>query len=158
MKTLIVFATRHGTTAACARLLADRLGADVADLRAARPRLEPYDVVLVGGPIYAGRIHPRVRRFCERSRDALLARRVGLFICCLYTGEQARLQLGDAFPPWLSSHAFASRPLGGIVRQAALGALERYMFRKLTGAGGDLERLDHAAIGELADATAKAAP
>jgi menaquinone-dependent protoporphyrinogen oxidase len=158
VKALIVYATRYGTTAACARLLCEALpdGAEVADLGATpSPTLEGRDVVLVGGPIYGGRIHQKVPRFCERNREALLGRKVGLFICCFYTGERARAELAEAFPPWLTGHAFASLPLGGAVRQAALGPVERFLFRQIAGTAEDLERIDRAAIAELAAAAAR---
>ncbi len=160
MKALIVYSTRYGATAACARLLAEALpgGADLADLGAtSSPELAGREVVLIGGPIYGGRIHQRVPRFCERYRDALLGRRVGLFICCFYTGEQARAELAEAFPPWLTSHAFAALPLGGAVRQAALGPVERFLFRKIAGTAEDMDRIDRPAIEELAAAAARQA-
>jgi menaquinone-dependent protoporphyrinogen oxidase len=159
VKTLIAYATKHGATARCARLLAEKLpdGADLVDLGVGPgPVLEGYDTVLIGGPIYAGRIRPVVRRFCERSRSGLLGRRVGIFVCCLYTGAQALQQLSDAFPPWLAGHAFASRALGGAVRLAELGPVEGFVFRKVARMGEDLERIDTAAIAELAAAAARA--
>ena len=120
------------------------------------PALDSYDTVLVGGAIYAGRIRPAVRRFCERSTGALLARRVGLFACCLYAGERAQAQLTDAFPAWLAGHAFAARALGGAVRLADLGRLERFVFQKVAGITEDVERIDSAAIAELAAAARRA--
>jgi len=159
LRTLIVYATKHGTVARCARLIAERLpgGADLADLRVtSAPGLDRHGAILIGGSIYAGRIQSRVRRFCERNRESLLAHKVGLFICCLYAGPQAQAQLSDAFAPWLSGHAFASRPLGGAVRHSSLGPFERLLFRRITGTEDDLERIDYAALEELAEATTRA--
>ena len=161
MRTLIVYSTKYGTTARCARMLAERIrgGADPADLAdTPTPSLAGYDTVLIGGAIHAGRIRPAVRRFCDRARSALLARRVGLFICCLYTGERAQAQLDEAFPAWLSGHAFARRALGGAVRMSALGPVDRFLFRKITGMSEDIERIDDAAITALAEAAAGGAP
>ncbi len=66
-----------------------------------------YDVVLIGGSIYAGKMQRTVVSFCERNRAALLQRSVGIFLCCLYQGEDALMQLQSAFPDWLLAHAFA---------------------------------------------------
>jgi menaquinone-dependent protoporphyrinogen oxidase len=158
MSALIVYSTRHGTTARCAKLIAERIpgGAELADLSLGTPLLEPHEVVIVGGAIYAGRIRPAITRFCESHRDALLARKVGLFICCLYTGDRARAQLSDAFPPWLSAHAFAARPIGGAVVQARLGMFERLLFRKVTGMRGDIDRVDEEALDGLVAAAGTA--
>jgi menaquinone-dependent protoporphyrinogen oxidase len=157
VKTLIVYSTRHGTTARCARLLAQAIpgGADLADLRTTpAPDLTGYDTLLVGGSVYGGRIRPAVKRFCERSADALLDRRVGLFICCLYTGLRAEAQLGEAFPPWLTVRAFARRSLGGAVRLADLGLVERFVFERVARVHEDVDRIDAAAIADLAAAAA----
>jgi menaquinone-dependent protoporphyrinogen oxidase len=158
MSVLIVYATRHGTTARCAKLLAERIpgGAELADLSIGSPPLEGHTVVLVGGSIYAGRVRPAVARFCEAKREELLGRSVGLFICCLYTGDRARSQLAEAFPPWLAAHAFAAKALGGAVTQARLGFFERLLFSRVTGIREDIDRVDQAAVAELASAASAA--
>lgn len=160
MSALIVYASKYGTTGRCAIELRDRLhgGAQVLDLQSAggggrkelEQALEAAAVVVVGGPIYAGRVRPEVSRFCERYRELLLGRKAALFICCLETGDKAREELAAAYPDWLSSHARERAVLGGEVRLKELRALDRFLFTTVARAKRDVSRIDHEAIAALA--------
>jgi menaquinone-dependent protoporphyrinogen oxidase len=144
VKALVAYRSRYGTTAACARDLAGRLHADAtcADLAKGRaPDVYAFDLVLVGGSIYGGKIQREVSWFCERNREALLERRVGLFLCCLYQGSRAEAQLRDAFPPWLAAHAFSGRILGGELHYDRLRLFDRLLVRSLPHPAGDVSRV-----------------
>ena len=134
MKILVAYRTRYGCTRRYAVLLAEKLSGEVtvADLRR-EGRLDPaaFDLVLLGSPIYAGKVPTGVTRFCERHRSELLRVPVGLFICCLYEGQRARAQLDSAFPDWLSLHAFGRWALGGEIRLEALRFFDRLLVRAL---------------------------
>jgi menaquinone-dependent protoporphyrinogen oxidase len=155
VKTLIAYRTKYGTTASCARQLARKIGAEVtvADLAtAAAPDVAAHDVVLIGGSIHAGKIQRQVVSFCERNRAALLARKVGVFLCCLYTGEDAAIQMQSAFPDWLLAHVFARAFPGGEIRYGSLTLIDRLLVRALPHPAGDVSRLNPAALDELAAA------
>jgi menaquinone-dependent protoporphyrinogen oxidase len=155
LKTLIAYRTKYGTAAACARILLEKIGGDtvLADLADARDvNVREYDVVLVGGSIYAGKVQRTVVSFCERNRPALLRRRVGVFLCCLYQGEDALMQLQSAFPDWLLAHAFARVLPGGEIHYDRLTLLDRLLVRGLPHPPGDLSRMNPAALDELAAA------
>ena len=143
MKILVAYRTRYGCTQRYARLLAEKLAGEVtvADLRR-EGRLSPaaFDLVLLGSPIYAGKVPTGVTRFCERHRSELLRVPVGLFICCLYEGEKARTQLDSAFPDWLSLHAFGRWALGGEIRLGSLRLLDRLLIRAMGRGAGDVTR------------------
>ncbi len=152
MKTLIAFRTKYGTTAACARALAEKIGgqtalADIADSRDIDVR--EYDAVLIGGSIYAGRIQRGVVAFCERNRTALLQRKVGLFVCSLYQGEYARVQMQNAFPDWLLAHAFARALPGGELHRAQLSFLDRLLVRAVGNEGRDVSLLKLEVLDEM---------
>jgi menaquinone-dependent protoporphyrinogen oxidase len=160
MSTLIVYATRYGTTARYAAALRETLGAGAEVVRLRRlsgerrrdmeTALDAASVVVIGGPIYAGRIRPEVSRFCERYRSKLLERRVALFICCLETGDRAKEELEAAYPVWLTAHAVSRRILGGEVRLRALRPLDRFLFTRFAGQLRDASRLDLSAVSALA--------
>ncbi len=153
MRTLIAYRTKYGTTAACARRIAEKIGgdvalADLADARDLNPR--EYEVVIVGGSIYAGKIQRRVVSFCEKHRSILLQRRVGIFLCCLYEGEEALMQLQSAFPDWLLAHAFTRVLPGGEVHYDRLTFLDRLLVRGLPHRTGDFSRMRPEALDDLA--------
>jgi menaquinone-dependent protoporphyrinogen oxidase len=155
---LIAYRTRYGTTERYARLLAERFPGEshLADLGRAR-RLSPgdYGLILLGSPIYGGSILPGISSFCERHRDELLSRPVGLFICCLYEGERARAQLDSAFPDWLSLHAFGRWALGGEVRLDRLNLLDRFLVRRLIRVERDIAKMRPEAVEPIAQRVAE---
>ncbi len=155
MSVLIVFRSRYGATARCARILSERIRSrtTVVDLGAVRrPGVTDFDVVLVGGSIYGGKVQRDVPAFCERNREALLGRSVGLFLCCLSEGEHAAQQLEGAFPPWLLAHAFARSLPGGELHYRALRPLDRLLVRSVTSSRHDVSRIRIDALDGLADA------
>ena len=159
MKTLIAYRSKYGTTAACARALGQRIGAQtvIADLASPPwPNAAEFDVVLIGGSIYSGRIQREVRVFCDRHRDDLLRRRVGLFLCCMYQGEHALAQLKGAYPGWLSAHAFGAGLFGGELHHARLSLLDKLLLLGLPRASQEVLQIDESAIESMAAAVNKA--
>ncbi|HUX50003.1 MAG TPA: flavodoxin domain-containing protein [Spirochaetia bacterium] len=158
MKTLIAYASRYGTSETCARTLSRLIGGDseVMNLRngrlddGSRPDIAAFEAVVVGGPIYAGRIMREVPAFCENNRSVLEARRVGLFICCLYEGERADAELTESFPPWIAAHAAGRYAFGGAVTLSRLGMLDRFLMRKVAQTDHDLNTVKEERISALA--------
>lgn len=154
MKVFIGFRSKYGTTEACARALAERIKAEtaLADLRIRHtPDVHAFDVVLIGGSIYGGRIQREVTSFCERRGELLLKRKVGLFLCCLSQGEHAREQLQAAFPEWLAAHAFACSLFGGELRYDKLTLLDKLLVRGLPRPPHGVSLLDTDAVAAMAD-------
>jgi menaquinone-dependent protoporphyrinogen IX oxidase len=82
-RTLVVYASKHGSTEEVARWIGSYLrdiGHDV-DVRDAAlvPDVEPYDVVIAGGSLYMGRWHADARAFLRRHRAALEERGLAVF-------------------------------------------------------------------------------
>ena len=155
MRVLIAFRSRYGTTEACSRSLAGQLKADTECVDLARRGnidARPFDVVLIGGSIYGGKIQREVTWFCDRGREALLERRVGIFLCCLYRGERAQAQLKAAFPSWLTAHVFANGLFGGALRYDRLSFLDRLLVRGLGQPAGDVSTVRAEAIEAMAEA------
>ncbi len=158
-RVLIAYRTRYGTVRRCAEALRAGIRAEVAlvDLKEdGRPPLDAFDLVLIGGSIYAGRVQREVPAFAERCREQLLAKPVGLFICCLYEGERAAAELETAFPSWLNAHAFSRRVLGGELIPGRLRALDRLLIKAMKADGAEVHRLQDGQIEALcADVNAR---
>ena len=111
MKTAIVYYSMGGNTAWAAGQLASRLGAELIALRPRKaypdkgfrkflwggksavmgetPALEPYgfdaaqyDRIILGAPLWAGRIAPPLRSFLAEQRGALADKTLAAFLCC----------------------------------------------------------------------------
>ena len=111
MKTSIVYYSLTGNTAWAVRHIADKLDAELLELRPCKsypdrgvkkflwggksammgeqPALEPYafdagqyDCVILATPLWAGRIAPPLRSFLHEQGSALAGKRFGAVICC----------------------------------------------------------------------------
>lgn len=132
MKTLVAFASRQGCSEKSARLIQRMLGSecDIVDLDIESDiNFSPYETVVIGGPIYYGRMRASVRYFCESNLPALLTRRIGLYICCMQSGEVALQELRNAYPAELLAHAAASGIFGGEIHMERISFVERFIVR-----------------------------
>lgn len=132
MRTLVIFVSRQGCSERSARLIRRMLGddCDIANLESLSGLdLGSYDTVVLGGPIYFGRMHRAVRDFCKRYREQLLTRRLGLYICCMQQGEAAAQEFRDAFPPELLAHASAHGIFGGEIHMERISFVQRFVVR-----------------------------
>jgi menaquinone-dependent protoporphyrinogen oxidase len=152
---LIVYRSKYGFTEGCARALAQRITSEcaVVDLSSRGvPDPRGFDVVLVGGSIYGGKIQREVSAFCDRHSPVLREGRVGLFISCLYEGDHARAQLQAAFPDWLTGRAFAAGLFGGEIRYRELRLLDRLLVRSVSPLSTDVSHAKPEALQSMADA------
>ena len=84
MKTLILYATKTGTTKKCAALLAANLGADSCelwDLADGMPELSGYDALALGSYLRMGVVDKRLSAFLEKRKAEILEKPFGLFLC-----------------------------------------------------------------------------
>jgi menaquinone-dependent protoporphyrinogen oxidase len=82
-KVLVAYGTTNGSTAQIAEAVAEVLCKDGLKAEALPARsvasVAPYDAVVVGGGLYAGRWHRDARRFVRRHRGALAERPLWFF-------------------------------------------------------------------------------
>lgn len=153
MSTLIVYMTRHGCAAKAAAMLEARLEGEVkvADLKKDKKISPgPYSTVIVGGSIHAGMVQRKIKKFCRDNMDLLLARRLGLFLCCMEEGEKARKQFEDAFPPELRSHAIATGLFGGEFDFSKMNFLEKKIIRNVAEITENVSKINDRAIEDFA--------
>jgi menaquinone-dependent protoporphyrinogen oxidase len=149
MKTMIIYKSTHGCTEQVVKELADKLSGDITIVNLKNdknPDFENYDRVIIGGSIHAGQIQRRVRNFCENNLEKLGYKEIGLFICCMYEGEQARKQLNDAFPEKLHQFAKTEAILGGEFNFEKMHLLEKFVVRKVANVDQSVSKIDHEAI------------
>ena len=143
MSTLIAYATKYGFTKTCAEILAKNLDekADICDLADGLPNLLGYDKVIIGGSIYAGKIRKPAMRFCSDNLDILKDKKLGLFICGIADGDDARKQLESAFPKELLAVAVAKESFGGECNYDKMNFMERFILKKITGSNVSQSRI-----------------
>jgi menaquinone-dependent protoporphyrinogen oxidase len=134
LKSLIVYATKHGATAKCASILSKKLSGEVNfhDLNIGSvPNLTQYDRVIIGGSIYTGRIQKEVGEFCSQYLDILKNKKLGLFICCMFKNN-AEAHLSSAFPQEILKSAAARENFGGEMRFSNMSFGEKMITRMVS--------------------------
>jgi menaquinone-dependent protoporphyrinogen oxidase len=136
MKTLIAYTTKYGSVSKCAGILKDKISGNVQVVNVKTdqvPDLGGFDTIILGGSIYVGKIQKEMRKFCEENLDALLSRKVGLYICAGEQGDKKFEQLKNAFPEALYSHAAVKEIFGDELYYEKLNIIEKLAVRMLKG-------------------------
>ncbi|MCE5205638.1 MAG: flavodoxin domain-containing protein [Porphyromonadaceae bacterium] len=133
--TLIVFASNHGTVDKYARELFRLIDGkvDICNLneREMVPDLTKYDSVIVGGAIQSGKMQEEISLFCEKHLDELVVKRLGLFIHCPLTGENAQKLLDGAYPKELKDCAVVRDYFGVEANQLKMNIWERIVTTQM---------------------------
>lgn len=131
MKTLILYATKHGATKKCVDKLVKDLGADVTVInlkQSAIIDINNYRNIIIGSPVYAGSLLKEVKEFCDSNLDVLQSKKIGLFISCMkHTGGLQ--QLDNAFPHELTEIAIVKNSFGGEIRYSDMGFIQRNLVK-----------------------------
>lgn len=129
MKTLIVYATKNGTTEKVAKILAKKLGgADVKNIAQDTFDLTAYDRVLVGSNIRMGTVDRKIRAFLLAKIGILLEKELGLFLCCCFP-KQEQTYFRNNVPSQLLEHAKAASALGGELDRAQLKGADKLVAK-----------------------------
>lgn len=154
MKAAILYATRTGTAKKCAEYLCKALGtADLFDLKTDRCDLSKYDTVIIGGGVRIGRVPKPAAKFLAQNKEALLQKKLGLFLCAGFTDEEnGKKQLEQNFPTELLRHACAVACFGGEICMDRLKGLDKMMVNMIAKSGGGLAdvTIDYAAADRFA--------
>ncbi len=153
-KTLILYATKHGTTHACAEVLQKELKAD-ADLQnlIEQPNVDlgAYDTIVLGGSVHAGRANGKLKKFCIANEQALLQKRLGLFLCMMEEGEGAVRQLEQNYSKALREKALVVDSFGGEFLFSKMGWITRKMMKMMSKGDEDVHNIREDAIKAFAE-------
>ncbi|MDD2628488.1 MAG: flavodoxin domain-containing protein [Clostridia bacterium] len=116
MKTLIVYSTKYGCSEKCAKLLMERIsgGADLVSLtQNENPDLSLYDKIIIGGPIYMGRLHENLDEFCKNNEEVLKRKKLGVFVCSMFGGKRGEEAMKVSFSDELKKSTVSMQLFGG---------------------------------------------
>ena len=133
MKTIILYATRHGAAKEIAEKIASQWeGATLCDLQQnANPSLDEFDCVIIGGPLYARNLLKPVKDYARSQEPALLEKRLGLFLSGL-GAEGADRFFNTNFPHSLLKKATVKAFIGGIYDPARCNWAEKLIMKAIT--------------------------
>lgn len=132
--TIIVYASRHGTTAEYAKRLMKLLDGNVdlcsLDERGkSMPDMSFYDTIVIGGSIHYGKNSKLIVSFVKNNIDLLITRRLGLFVTSYYDGERALQQLSNAYPKELLEKAVVADFFDGELLYQKLNFFEKIVAK-----------------------------
>lgn len=82
MAVLVIYATKTGTTEQCVNVLAEEIANCITcNIQIEKPIIEDYDCIILGAGVRDGKIYKPIRDFIKKNHDALLAKKMGYFIC-----------------------------------------------------------------------------
>lgn len=137
MNALIVYDTKYGFTEKCVRALANKLygKVNIIDIKHEVIKdISSYNTIIIGGPIYAGRLPKRLRRFLVDNTQILLDKKIGLFVVCSMAGANALKQLNDVFPEELCDKAIVKDCFGGQVDEDTVGFFYKLVIKMVLNA------------------------
>ena len=132
--TLIVYASRHGTTSEYAKKLFQLLDGNV-DLcflnerGDSLPDLTVYNTIVIGGSIHYGKNSKSVVKFAKENIALLKTKRLGLFVSCHFEGDKALQQLNNAYPKELIDRAIVTDYFEGELLFPKMNAWEKFITK-----------------------------
>ena len=159
MRTIIFYASKHGTTAAVAKEIAELITLDekveVFDIKDFNsefiPDFKAVSRFVVGVPMYAGKPLKSMRKFCEAYTFKLESRLLYLFVCgSEISPEKQQAELEAAFSERLRKVAKSVVFLGGAFHWNKMNFMERFIIKRITGRTGDMDMIRHKAVKKFA--------
>ncbi len=155
MESIVVFDSKHGATAKIAERIAERLGEGcrlvyLGDRGAPRVEFGDCALVVLGGPVYAGRWSKRAAAFAKLREKDLLGKRFAYFSVGMDPVD-AMKAARSALPSELAEAALASPKFGGAFRMQSMNFLERAIIKAIEKTAADKETTDWAAVDAFAD-------
>ncbi|MBQ7384345.1 MAG: hypothetical protein IJV72_06105 [Clostridia bacterium] len=134
MKILIAYTSKHGTTAECARILAERLGVsneiDLVDMKKrSADSAGKYDTVIIGSSVRMAKVSKQVKRYIKDNKEALADKQCAVFLCCGFPDEfeeYVDTQFPKDFKPSLGYHCF-----GGELKPEKVRGLEKLLVKAI---------------------------
>jgi menaquinone-dependent protoporphyrinogen oxidase len=136
-KSIVVYASRYGSTREVAQAIADGLGADIQSVLG-HPDIEPYDLVVLGSPIYSGTYLPAMQRYLRNNAELLRTKKIAAFITAAadeqvnvgLTGDEDEMiwtqgQFADGLAEMAGGDVVAARGFGGRLIVEELDAPDR---------------------------------
>ncbi len=139
MKVLIAYSSKYGSTKSCAVKLAENLRYDteIIDVQKSKPDPRVYDAVIIGSPVYMGKLNKPAAVYCELYREQLLDKPLGLFICHMDRDKDSDEQLASVYPADILSHSRVNKGFGGAYLVSNMNIFYKMIIKKAAGVTQD---------------------
>ena len=127
-----------------------RNNAEVINLKnGERKDIDNYDVILIGGGVYAGKLQSEITKFIEANEGCLRNKKVGVFLCCKEsekTAEYAKANL----PDWLVNELFLLENTGYEINFERMNFFEKFLLKALFKVKESFSELNYDSIRKIA--------
>ncbi len=152
MKTLIVYASSHGTTEKVAKIIREKLDSTTVQIINLKSKqkidLSNYGTVIVGGSIHAGGIQSEVKKFIKENTIILMQKKVALYLCCMNEPEE-RKEFDANYQELLRNHSVYNAIVGGEYKFEKMNFIEKFLVRKISGVNSTVSKLRYTEIDNL---------
>jgi len=151
MRTLILYATKHGAAREIAESISEQIGDVVLhDLKQGSiPVLDGFDCVIIGSSLYAGSIRKEAKVFLAQHAAQLQGKKLGLFLSGMAQSDEKKY-FADNFPADILQKATAVSFLGGIFDPQKANAMERLIMKAVTKKSGYVRAIDDEKVKQFA--------
>jgi menaquinone-dependent protoporphyrinogen oxidase len=143
MKTLIIYASKHGATKKCAMHIQknhnDAALYNINDSIDLTP--SSYDKIIIGSPIYAGLLNKKIKQWLVEHESTWTKKDTSLFICGMNdksTDDVINNNLSDFQKNNLSTHF-----VGGAYDFKDMNFFERFIVKKVAKATTSIEKINY---------------
>ncbi|HWR12416.1 MAG TPA: flavodoxin domain-containing protein [Rectinemataceae bacterium] len=131
MKLLVLYDTKHGTTAEVARAIASASGGTAVPLASCPASLAGYDKVVLGAPVYFGQWSKALGALALERQGELSGPRLYAFALGMMPNDYVGV-VKAALPAALADKIGGIRCFGGRVDPAKLGFAERFITKMVS--------------------------
>lgn len=134
MKTGIFYASKTGGTEQCAKSIQANLSMDSELINLKKVKdisLDAFDRVIVGTPIYMGKIQPSVKKFLNKKHQILLKKELHFFTCGMAQQNESVGFLKNQISPELFVCSKQTEHLGCEIHLENLNFLFRAIIKKI---------------------------
>jgi menaquinone-dependent protoporphyrinogen oxidase len=143
---VIVYMSKHGTTEKVANMIKDSINNEPVTLINLKtfknPDVSKCNLIIIGGSIHVGKIQKNVTRFCKKNEKLLLTKKIGLYLCCMFKGDEAQKEFNKAYSEKLRNHAKAKALMGYELYFEKMNPVIRSIMKKLTGESQNVYNID----------------
>ncbi|MFD3156856.1 flavodoxin domain-containing protein [Haloimpatiens sp. FM7330] len=135
MKSIIIYATKCGSTEKAAKMLKKNMKGEVDLINIMKenvPDIKCYDNIILGASVYAGNIQKKLVNYINENLDIILKKRIGLFICAAQSDEkEIEKYLRELFNPELYNNALCADTFGYEIHFEKLNFIERFIIKRV---------------------------
>lgn len=154
MKTAIIYYSKSGSSAKCARDLYRKIpDSALFNLAIDTCDISKYDNVILGGGIRAGKIPSQLKKYISSNELEIQKKNVGIFVCCS-DGSHANNYIENNFSPILVKKAVVCGCFGAEINPDEMKGIDRIIakavLKNIKKSGAPAPQINYAKIDEFA--------